>query len=178
MPALTIFLVIALPVMALWSTPAGAHSDEGQMTVVAVGQSGPSTVDVEVGIVFANDGHLAEEATVTASFTGNVEIAIDPVVLPQISGGRYGTQVELPAGSWTIAIESSNPTASATASVEVGPIDATTTTSDVPTTTGPTTQETSSEGSSWTGTLITVAIALALGAALGTLLAFRNRPRR
>ena len=83
--ALLAALVAAL---ALFAAPAGAHSDDGEMTVLRAEQSGPSTIEVEVGIVYA-DQHLAEEARVTATATKDGETA-GPVTL---EGGGPGSRL-------------------------------------------------------------------------------------
>jgi hypothetical protein len=105
-------LVVPLPVLA--------HSDEGEMTVTLIEQSGPQTITLEVGVVFADDGHLAEEATVAADLIGPSNETVGPVAMPRISGARYGAEITVPGpGSWTVSITSENPGASAEATIEV-----------------------------------------------------------
>src|SRR5690606_20433417 len=129
--ALLAALVAAL---ALFAAPAGAHSDDGEMTVLRAEQSGPSTIEVEVGIVYA-DQHLAEEARVTATATKDGETA-GPVTL---EGGGPGSSVyrgaiEVPSpGAWSVQVVSEDPTAEATAAVEV--VEEQTTTTEATTTT-------------------------------------------
>jgi hypothetical protein len=52
---------------AVQARPAAAHDDDGQMTVTVAEPAGPDQVRVEVGLVYTGDGHLAEEAVVSAT---------------------------------------------------------------------------------------------------------------
>ncbi len=179
-PALLAAALASL-LLLLWAAPAGAHSETGEMTVIVAEQTGPSTVRLEVGITFTNDGHLAEEATVSATFAGSGGPSLTaPVTLGHISGGRYGTEVELASGTWEANIASIDPEASATTTVVVSPDFGTTTTtspSSTTTTAAPVVETDSSDsGTSWAVPVIVVAVALAVGAAIGVLLAFRKRP--
>jgi len=101
---------------------ASAHDDEGQMTVTKVEQTGPTTVAVEVGIVYSGDGHLAEEAKVSARLTGADGTVVGPVDLDRQgeSTSLYAAEVQVPApGTWTVDVSSTDPAAEATGAVEV-----------------------------------------------------------
>ena len=116
--------VLAAAVALVWAgaAPAGAHDDAGEMDVTSAVQSGPSTVRLEVGIVYVNDGHLAEDATVTAELTGPDGTTVGPVTLTRVddSSSLYGADVQVPAaGSWAATISSTEPTATASAAIEV-----------------------------------------------------------
>jgi cobalamin biosynthesis Mg chelatase CobN len=133
-------------------SPAAAHSAAGEMTVLRAEQVGPGEVQVEVGIVFSDDGHLAEEATVTATPTAADGSTRPPVALPQISGGRYGGPVAVDAsGTWSMAVASTDPTAAATATVEVADQPAAPSTT-APPTTGSTTSRPSTTTPTTSGT--------------------------
>ena len=104
------------------AVPAFAHGPDGEMTVITAEQTGPDRLTVEIGLLYANDNDLAEEATVTAALTGPDGVAT-PVPLPRIAGARYGTQVTVDTqGTWAVAVRSTNPAAEATATVEVGAV--------------------------------------------------------
>lgn len=115
---LTLAALVAL--YTVESTPAGAHDDEGQLTVTAAEQVAPGLVRLEVGLVYTGDGHLAEEATVEAALTGPDGEVVGPVDLPRTSGSLYGAQVEVTGpGTWQVSVNATNPAATAESSVEV-----------------------------------------------------------
>lgn len=127
--------------MVAW--PASAHSDEGEMTVTVVEQGSGDSIILEVGIVYSDDGHLAEEASVSATLTGPGGEIVGPVDLARIAGARYGAEVAVSGpGEWSVMITSENPTAEAEASVTLAEPVTTTTTSSTTTTTAPTTTTT------------------------------------
>jgi hypothetical protein len=101
---------------------ASAHGDEGELTVTKLEQVGPTSVAIEVGIVYEGDGHLAEDATVTATLSGPGGATVGPVQLTRTgeSTSLYGATVELPAtGDWSVEVTSAEPTAEATQTVAV-----------------------------------------------------------
>ncbi|MHB1137354.1 MAG: hypothetical protein ACYC2O_00255 [Microthrixaceae bacterium] len=117
-------LALVAVVAGVWAgvTPASAHDDVGEMTVTSSVQSGPATVRLEVGLVYDNDGHLAEDATVTAELTGPDGATVGPVPLERVDqdSALYGADVQVPsAGTWAATISSTGPTATATAAIEV-----------------------------------------------------------
>ena len=128
--------------LALVAGPASAHSDEGEMTVVSATESAPMTISVEVGLVYAGDQHLAEEAEVwvDASTEGT---QLEPVRLTRSGEGSsvYSAQFPVPAaGEWNLSFESTDPAATTQATVTVqGQAVETTTTSPTtaPSTTAP-----------------------------------------
>lgn len=119
------------------ATAALAHGPEGEMTVlVAEGTQGPA-VALEVGVLYADDGHFAEEAEVAATLRGPGGETVGPVSLAHVSGARYGATVPVPVpGTWEIEIVAENPRAEATAAVVVP--------EPAPTTQAPTTTTTTS----------------------------------
>ena len=191
-------LVIAIAV-AFLGTPAAAHSDDGEMTITSAEPSGELTVDLEVGIVYANDGEPAEDATVTATATRADGSSAGPFDLPNVVSARYGATITLPEpGAWTIRVDSTGPVATASTEVDttlaptttIAP--ASTTATSAPATDGATTTSgddaaatttTSAQaaeedgGSAPSGWLIAV-IALAIVAAGGAALAVLQRRDR
>lgn len=132
----TTTLTAALALCA--AAPAGAHGDEGEMTVTKLEQTGPTTVEIQVGIVYEGDEHLAEDATVTAVLSGPDGASVGPVQLTRTGDttSLYGATVEVPTGGdWSVTVDSEEPTATATQSVSVSE-SSTTTTSAAPTTDG------------------------------------------
>lgn len=97
------------------AAPAGAHEGAGTLTVEQVHPAGLS-VHYIVLLTWENDGHPADDATVTATPVGPDGAALTPVTLaPSGAGdGRYSGAVEFPsAGSWTVRFTSIDPTGSA-----------------------------------------------------------------
>jgi hypothetical protein len=134
-------MTVATMALGLAAPAAHAHGAQGQMTITKLEQTGPRTVHLEVGIVFGNDNDPAEGATVTATFTGPA--SVPPAPVPKLRSALYATDVTLPAaGAWTVAVASTNPTASATGTVQV--------TDAANTTTSATTSTTASTGPSIT----------------------------
>jgi hypothetical protein len=127
-----ILAVIAATVGILlgFANPAGAHGDDGAMTITAVEQVGPTSVRVEVGIVFASDDHLATDASASATLTGpgGAPGAPTPLVKQPGNTSLYRADIAVPTpGSWVVAVSSTNPTSRATAPVEVAAQPSTTT---------------------------------------------------
>lgn len=139
MPVL-LMLSAVLGLTAL-ATPVGAHGDEGTMEVIKTDVVSPTEIEVEVGVVYANDDDLATEANIMVTATGPSGEVVGPINLPVIEDARYGTTITVPGpGAWTLAFTSENPVASTAAAVEVtpeGPPDTTTPTSDAPATSDP-----------------------------------------
>lgn len=124
--------LLAIVVLA---APAGAHSEDGRMTVTAAEPAGAGAVRVEVGIVYANDDDLAEEATVSAVLTGPAGQQVGPVPLNRTTGALYSSEVAVPAGGdWQVAVTSTSPAAEATATVTVvdAPAETSTSTTSAP----------------------------------------------
>lgn len=119
-------LVLA-PLVASVGT-ASAHDDKGVMEVTQATQTGPSTVHLEVGVVYEGDGHLAQDAVVTATLTGPDGTTVGPVELAAVSetSSLYAADIEVGGtGSWAATVSSTEPTASATTAIEVAATPAT-----------------------------------------------------
>ena len=133
---LTLLAALAL-VLVAGTSPAAAHGDEGELTLTKVEQTGPTTVSIEVGIVYEGDGHLAEDAQVSATLTGPDGATVGPVDLTR-SGDTtslYQAAVEVPAqGDWAVAVTSTEPAGEVSGSVTVA-AQADTATDDEPSTT-------------------------------------------
>lgn len=119
--SLTAALVTTAAVLAMAGT-AGAHGEEAEITVTRTEQTGPTTITIEVGVTYANDGHLVEDAAVQATATGPDGAEVGPV--PLTGGGEgsglYSAEINVPTiGTWTIKVSSTDPDGEATASVEV-----------------------------------------------------------
>lgn len=101
---------------------AGAHSDTGEVTVTRAEQSGPDRIDLEVGIVYGDDGHIAADATVTATLLGPSGDSIGPVPLQRVdpNSSLFAGEVEVSGpGSWTVQVVSTNPEGATSAEVDV-----------------------------------------------------------
>lgn len=118
----SILLSVVAVVLVVGSGTAAAHGDEGEMSVTRLEQVGPTTVEVEVGIVYEGDGHLAEDAQVSATLAGPGGASVGPVELERTGEATslYAATVEVPsAGEWTATVTSSDPTAEASQAVTV-----------------------------------------------------------
>lgn len=130
-----LLIAIALALLiVLAATPVAAHEDIGEMTVTQAEQVGSGLVRVEIGLLYADDGHFAEDATVTATFSAADGATAGPVPLGWLRDALYAAEVDLPAGTWTVEVSSVDPTATATAQVEVSDTTATTTSTAAPAT--------------------------------------------
>lgn len=192
--AVAVGLVALASVLLLGSPAASAHGATGTMTITTANQTGPLTVQVEVGIKYENDDDLAEEAKVEATLTEADGTKVGPVSLPQIRNALYGTALQVPkAGTYAIAVTSTSPKASASGSVKVtgdpanggssgasvssvttaGGGGASSTTAPATTTTGA--PATSSASSSSTPLIVGVVVVLVLVGAVGGFLAVRRK---
>jgi hypothetical protein len=90
--------------------PAGAH-DGDAVLAVEVHPAGQS-IHYIVRVTWANDGHAALDATVTATAVAPDGTQLTPVPLvPADEDGRYAGVVDYPApGAWTVRITSIDPT--------------------------------------------------------------------
>jgi hypothetical protein len=104
------------------ASPAGAHEGEAVVTVEAAHPAGTS-VHYIVRVTWANDGHPAADATVTATGLAPDGTPLTPVTMePVDSDGRYAGAVDYPeAGSWTVRITAIDPTGSVEQSQQVSP---------------------------------------------------------
>jgi hypothetical protein len=112
-------LLAALALLVALAVPAAAHTEVGEMEVLAAEQTDGTNVRIEVGVSY-EDEHLADAAKVTATVTHVNGTTVGPVDLPQISGARYGTVLDLPTvGEWTLTATSTGPAAEATTTFTV-----------------------------------------------------------
>lgn len=123
-PRLVAFLVglTAAVVLALGplAPSAGAHDGEAVLTVEATHPAGLS-VHYIVRVTWADDGHPAADATVTATGVAPDGSQLTPVSLaPADDDGRYSGVVDYPeAGSWTVRITAIDPTGTVEQAQEV-----------------------------------------------------------
>src|SRR5690606_29076957 len=82
-------LLACLTLVLAPAGPAGARGAEGAMTVIRAEQTGPGRAEVELGLLYANDNEVAEEATVTVTATGPGGEVVGPVPAPRTTGARY-----------------------------------------------------------------------------------------
>ena len=134
---LPLLLATIAVTIAVVTGTVSAHGDEGELELTTFEQTGPMTVEVEVGIVYEGDGHLAEDASVTATLSGPGGATVGPVELVWAgeNSSLYAATVDVPAtGDWTVAVTSTDPTGSADGTLTVEE-QAATTTPEAPTTT-------------------------------------------
>ena len=81
------FTVVVVTLFAI--NPAMAHSDQGTMTVEARPSPQPLTITARARVVFANDGHPANDATVTVTGTGPGGTQVGPTALNRVDAGEY-----------------------------------------------------------------------------------------
>ncbi len=108
--------------LGLWASPAGAHDGDAVITVEGTHPAGMS-IHYIVRVTWANDGHPAADATVTATAEGADGTQLTPVTLaPADSDGRYQGVVDYPApGAWTVRVTSIDPTGTIEQAQEVTP---------------------------------------------------------
>jgi hypothetical protein len=121
--AATIGVAVGLVVGGALGSPAVAHEGKGIVTVEASHPAGATAVHYIVRVTWEDDGHPAEDATVTAAAIGGDGTTLTPVTLaPADDDGRYAGVVEYPeAGSWTVRFTSIDPTGTAERSEEIAP---------------------------------------------------------
>jgi hypothetical protein len=117
--SLAVACTAAVAVLFL-TLPAFAHSDQGTMAAEARPAAQPMAVTARARVVFANDGHPANEAAVTVTGSGPGGAPVTPTPLNRVEDGEYEVVVTLPAaGDWTLQFSSTNPTANAAATATV-----------------------------------------------------------
>jgi len=133
MRRLLVLVTLVPAALAALSAPAHAHGDDGVITITDASATG-TRVHVAIGLTYANDDDLATEATVSAVLTGPAGEKVGPVSLPRTGDGAvYQADIDVPSsGSWSVEVDSTGPTAKATATVDVTA--PTSTTEPVPTT--------------------------------------------
>jgi len=116
------FLLAALvAAMTLGAGTAAAHGDEGELTLTRLEATGPTTVEIEVGIVYEGDGHLAESATVSASLTGPSGATLGPLQMERTGDttSLYAVSTEVTPGDWAVQVTSTEPTGEVRGTVTV-----------------------------------------------------------
>lgn len=168
-------------VIALFcADPVQAHGGEGVLTVTSTEPTGSTSVRYQVQVVFADDGHAATGATVTASAESAEGGMLGPVQLDPVEGsdGMYAGVVDFPSpGSWAVRFTSLSPPAS----IEVSPqmIAAPTTTTVPPTTTTePKSLVVEKASTSSSPTVLWVVLVLAVVIVLGTAVVIWRHLRR
>ena len=115
---LTVIMLVVLGV----GSGASAHGVEGEMTMTKLEQTGPTTVHVEVGIIYDGDKEPAEDAEVEATVTDADGSAVAPVDLLRVDNrsSLYAADVEVTGpGTWTVEVTSTEPSGVADALIEV-----------------------------------------------------------
>jgi hypothetical protein len=104
-------LGVAALALGVPAGPAGAHDGDAVIAVEAVHPAGQS-IHYIVRVTWADDGHPAVDATVTATGVAPDGTLLTPVPLaPADADGRYSGAVEYPApGAWTVRITAIDPT--------------------------------------------------------------------
>jgi hypothetical protein len=192
---LILLLAAAGLVLVATTGPVSAHSDVGELELTAFEQTGPTTVEIEVGIVYEGDGHLAEDATVTATLSGPDGATVGPIELAWAGAGSslYAATAEVPViGDWTVAVTSIDPAGAVDGSLSVVEQAATTTTEAPTTTSAPSTtadapepvtlddelaadQDTADEGGVSPAVIVIACLALAALVIGGAFLVARSR---
>lgn len=137
---LILMLAAAGLVLVATTGTASAHSDVGELELTKFEQTGPMTVEVEVGIVYEGDGHLAEDASVSATLSGPGGATVGPVELTWAGEGSslYAATVDVPTlGDWSVAVTSTEPSGQVDGSLTVAEQADTTTTEATTTTVAP-----------------------------------------
>ena len=145
-------IAVAVVLGALLAPAAGAHGDDGVLTVVSATPSGTSST-VTVQLAYEGDGHPVDGATVAVVADDGAGNALDPVPMgPGSAPGQYTATVQFPsAGTWNLRVTAVSPSATLTLTQDV--------TADPGVTVGtePTTTAASGADDGLTGTPTTVA---------------------
>lgn len=106
--------VLAVGLAAL-APVAGAHGDDGVLTLVSATTSGSSST-VTVKLTYEGDGHPVDGATVTVVADDGAGQSVDPVPMEAgTSSGEYTATVQLPStGTWNLRVTAVNPAATIT----------------------------------------------------------------
>lgn len=106
--------------MTFGAGTAAAHGDEGEVTLTRL-EATATTVEIEVGIVYEGDGHLAENANVIASLTGPEGAAVGPLQLERTgeTTSLYAVSTEVTPGDWAVQVTSTEPTGEVSGTVTV-----------------------------------------------------------
>jgi hypothetical protein len=102
------------------ASSAAAHDDQGLMTAEA--RPGPEAMSVtaRAQVVFANDQHPTDAASVTVTGVGPNGAQVGPTPLTPVGNGEYEGLVAVPAtGDWSFQFTSTNPAATAASSFGV-----------------------------------------------------------
>ena len=114
--------VTLLVAVTLVPSVAGAHGGEARLDLLET-ESVPGGVEVAVRVTYVNDGHGADDATVTAVVVSDdgADAPGTPVPLPATGEeGVHGGTVPVPApGPWIVRVTSVEPTASTEVRVDV-----------------------------------------------------------
>ena len=151
LPARLVAAFAVVAVLLSGADLAGAHGDTGELSVTRAEQSGPNRIDLEVGIVHGDDGHIASEATVSATLVGPAGDTVGPVPLAQVDpdSSLYAAEIEVSGpGSWAVAVDSTNPSAGLQTEIDVvqSPDDGAATDDTTTTTAAPATTEAPVDG--------------------------------
>lgn len=113
--------LVALPFLLLVvaARPVAAHEGDG-MLAVETQEATAAGARFVVRLAWANDGHPAVDATVTATPIARGGQPGTPVPLAEVGEGRYEAEVPLPApGTWTVRLTAVTPSATLEVTYEV-----------------------------------------------------------
>lgn len=119
--AALLVVALALGVSAAAIAPlAGAHGDDGVLTVISATPSGSSSA-VRVKLAYGTDGHPVDGATVTVVADDGAGTKVDPVAMTAAgSPGEYTATVAFPsAGTWNVRVTSVSPSATITLTQDI-----------------------------------------------------------
>jgi hypothetical protein len=160
--------VALLAALVAAGPPAAAHEGDGELALQLAdpaAHTAPGTVRYRVLLTFLNDGHPADDATVTvvAEPSGAGAVPIGPLTMaPGAAEGTYEAAVAFPsAGSWTVRFTAVTPAALLELPQELAPTPPAPTTSAAPTAS---TARTSSASPPTSSTATTSAVPVATGA--------------
>ena len=107
--AALLLLLVALVVGGAAAAP--AHGETGTVELLVAEASDGREVRLEVGVLY-DDGDPAGDALVTAILRTPEGTPYPPVVLPPLSGARYGATIPVYlAGEWQVEVKSIGPNA-------------------------------------------------------------------
>ena len=116
-----VVLVVAVLSAAVAVPPAVAHDEVGELSVLEAATGTDGSVRYAVRLTYADDGHPAEDATVTAVAEQPGARSVGPVSLTETAPGSYAGSLTLTdPGTWTVRFSALSPLATLETTHQVG----------------------------------------------------------
>ena len=122
--------------LLLGASPAGAHTDTGTFSATRAEPNGTGSFTIDLLLTYDNDGHGAEDASLTVTVQGPTGGPVPVTMAPGDRAGAYTGDVAVETtGEYTVTAASTEPEAATTFTFAVAAPAPTTTAAEAPTTT-------------------------------------------